>query len=347
MSLVFADNFSRYGTNTALMLNGVYAEAGGFDFALVNDPDGVSGGHVPRLTNSQASPPTIRYVLPANVSVLGTCCRVWMNNLPTAGNDTPNIITWRNVSNTQLAGLTMDTTGRLTFYDGTNTITTTGPVITANGWYHIEAKYTTSGTGAIEVRVEGLAVISQSGLGYSGHSDVYQVSSYFTGSNFSSTTMYLKDFVIWNSSGSYNNDFLGSVIVYGLDFTSDVQLNWTPSTGSNGWSILDNVPPNDSIYLSAPNPPPSPYIGDMSNLPPDVTSVKGLITWARAAKSDGGDAGLQVSVISGGSTGNGANRPITVAQTYWQDVFELDPHTSAPWLPNAVDLVEVQLNRTA
>jgi hypothetical protein len=228
--------------------------------------------------------------------------------------------------------------------NGSIIATTTSPVITANGWYHLEAILDVD-TDTFELRVEGIPVLTANSLAIVNTIAQVAIGTRTTGTG-AGRSYYVKDFVVYDGAGSYNNDFIGSVIVYNLTPTSDVQLNWTPSVGSNGYSILDNIPPVDTTFITAPNPPPAPYICTLSDLPPDVTSVKALMTFVRAAKTDGGDASLQVSLISDSSTGNGADRPITVAQTYWRDVQEIDPATSSPWLPSAVNAVEMELDRT-
>lgn len=342
------DNFSIYGTNKALLLNGVYAEATqtGTDLEIESDPDGISTGNAMLFHVAQTGTPVLRYALQTLDNIVGWAGRVWMNNLPDADNKRPDVITFRDASNNQYLSLRIETTGRMSIYGDGGTHTTPNPVVSANGWYHVEVKYNVSGVGHIEVRIEGVTVIDAD-LAYAGHGQTYQLSTYYTGTNQTGPNMYIKDYVIWNGAGTHNNDFLGSVLVVNLKPTSDVALNWTPSTGANGYSILDNVPPDDAQYLTAPNPPPSPYVCGMSDLPPEVTSVKGIMTFVRAAKTDGGDASLQVGVISAAVTALGANRPITVAQTYWRDVFEVDPATTASWLPAAVNAASMQMNRTA
>jgi hypothetical protein len=88
----------------------------------------------------------------------------------------------------------------------------------------------------------------------------------------------------------------------------------------------------------------------MTSLTGDITSIKCVMTMVRAAKTDGGDGSLQNGLIShpsaGPVTGLGQDRPITTAQTYWRDVFELDPKTAAPWLPSSVNQAHLQINRT-
>jgi hypothetical protein len=350
MTMVHMDNFTIYGDVDALLLNGVYAENNGS--VLVVDPDGVSSGEVIRIGGGSAGFSTtagIRFVLPANATKVGMCGRIWLDSLPDGAHGTPIPLAWRDGSNNPIACITIDTTGRIDFrkgdYADAVVASTTNPVLTATGWYHMEGLLDTVAD-TFELRIEGVTVLTAAALAIAA-----TISQVFIGTRVTGTSAVhpfdWKDFVVYNGSGTHNNDFIGSVLVVNLTPTADVALNWTPSTGANGYSILDNVPPDDAQYISAPNPPPAAYVCEMSNLPIDVTSVKALMPFVRAAKTDGGDASLQIGIKSGASTALGTDRPITIAQTYWRDICEEDPATAAPWLPSAVDAARLQLNRTA
>jgi hypothetical protein len=357
MALVHADNFSIYGTTAALMLNGVYADTP--SVSLVTDPDGISGGYVMRISSNGTG--GVRYVLTSASTTVGVAARVWCTNLSFEFYIRPTIAFY-NSGGAIFCFVEFDTTGRAILKTGSTTGTTVAtsvnPVITANGWYHLEAKLVTGAgaTDSFELRVEGQTVTwdaSVTGIDLTADS-IYQVflgNGHFHSNAPSTDTNYYKDFVIWDDSGSYNNDFLGSVLVTNLLPTSDVDLNWGLSTGTEGYSILDNIPPVDGTYIYAEDDPlPDPYVATLSDLPDDVTSVKGVITFVRAAKNDGGDGSLQVGLISDPdgtpATVLGTDRPITVAQTYWRDVFEEDPATTAPWLPAAVNDTNLQIDRT-
>jgi hypothetical protein len=277
MAIAHADNFSIYGTGsaaTAFMEDGVYAQANG---RPVTDPDGISSGYVlSHLYGSGNTRIPWRYVLQDGAeSTVGIALRTWFSPLPEESNK-DRIMQWVDGSNNVLAYLYVTTTGALAMtITGGSTYTSTVPAITAAGWYHIEAKYT-HGSGALcsfEVRVEGIAVagLTQTDVTAT-DSDISQCSSWRDQIS-NTSNVYTKDLVIWTGSGSNNTDFLGSVLVTNLAITADVSLNWTPSTGSTGWEILDNIPPVDTDYISADDTPPAAYVGTLSDLPAEVTRI--------------------------------------------------------------------------
>jgi len=342
MSLEWMDNFGIYGVGgQARMLNGLYAEINNSTLVADPDPSGTGETVLRMVTNGGDA---WRRVLGGTRTRVGVAMRIWMASLPPGAPALPMPVRFRDGSNNALCDLRIASTGALEFhYDGlTTSISTGGPVLVANAWQHVEILVDFSTTvGEVEVRVEGVTVLSADTINTG--AGCAQVVGRF---NQGEIVAYMRDLVCYNGLGTENNDFLGTVLVVSLDVTSDVALNWTPSAGTTGWEILDNVPPNDAQFISAGDPPPSPYEGGLSNLPPDVTSVKALQTVVRAAKIDGGDGNLQVGMISGASTALGADRPITTAFTYWLDVFEVDPATGVAWTPVAVDAAEIQIDRT-
>jgi len=365
MAIDHMDNFSQYGTGSGtgstaigIMLNGLYAEVGALgntDVALTTDPDGVSSGAVFAVgTRSGSDGGFLRRVLNATQNTVGVGFRLYLSSLPTSATTNAPKLELRDSNNAVQCTITVTTTGAIRVYRGTATGgtqigETTGPAVVANAWNHIETKVLIDdAAGTVEVRVNGVSVLSLTGqdtkaTAVAGCSQ-YVIGS--VGSSFTEPFMYWKDLIVWNTSGSYNNDFLGDVKVVTLLPVSDVSLNWTPSTGSTGWDLIDETTPNDADYISADATPPAAYVCELSDLDPDVTSVKGLMTVVRMLKTDGGDADVQVSMVSNAVDGNGADRPITTAATYWFDISETDPDTTAPWTPAAVDDARLKINRT-
>lgn len=340
--------------NISYMDDGLYAFVGN-GAAINDDPDpGITGNVLLCSAGGANETNVMRFVLPSAQATVGFGCRLYMGQLPQASDITPGL-EFRDGNNAQLVSLCVSPTGiiqiRRNGLEGTIIASSSGPVLVANAWQHIEMKTLISDTvGTVEVRVEGIVVINATGLDTSG-SGLTTAGIFAATDNRQNTSAgiawWIKDLAIWDSTGSFNNDFLGSITVYELLTSSDVAFPWSASTGTTGFNLIDETPPNDDTdYIYASDPPPAASKFGLTNLPADVTSVKGLYAVVRSKKTDGGDGFLQVGMISGVSTGLGTDRPITTAYTYWTDVFEVDPATSTSWTPIAVDAAQLQLNRT-
>ena len=342
--LIFADTFNTYGTNTALMLDGLYALT--FNVGLQPDPAG-SGVNVLKATTSALTGYLTRRVFPALRTTAGAGFRIWLDGLPPSTSHIPTFA-FLDGSNGQQVAFTVDVIGRIVAHTGggggAQIGITAGPVVTANAWHHIEIKAVASLTvGSVEVRVNGVPVLTVAGANTGAGYFQFALENPASAINYS---YYLKDLVVWDGTGTYNNNFLGSVNVIDLLPDSDVSFNWGASSGTTGYNLINDIPPVDTSYISAAFPVPAASVFGLQNLPADVTSVKGMIPIIRAEKIDGGDGSLQMAMKSGASTGLGSDRPMTVAYTYWQDIFEVDPATALPWTPGAANAAQLQINRT-
>lgn len=353
--LIHADNFNIYGTDTNLLLNGRYSEVTGC--TIQSDPDGVSTPKVLRMRGSFSGTTQLRRPLDTPTSKVGIGFRLWLSSLPSNDDMRPEIAYWRNATNQAMVSVYVDTTGSLSAYvrnAGTGVIsllgTTTGPVVTANAWWHVECMFDAV-TLDLEVRVEGIPqlVLDASDFGANNPGNtVYQCGLAGRQDSVGATVFaYFKDYFWWDGIGTQNTDFLGACIVTDLRPDADTSIGgWVPSTGSTAWDILDTTAPGETPYVSADNTPPAAATMTLTNLPPDVSSVKGIVTVVRAKKVDGGDGNLQTSLISNAVESNGSDRPITAAMTYWEDIHEVDPDTAAAWTPGAVDLASIKIDRT-
>lgn len=345
MSLNHLDNFDAYGGTIGYMLDGVYAGIAGC--ALVADPDPLATGNVLR-TQSSLTTNALTVVLPVARATIGIGFRLWLPFLPRDTSETGGI-EWRDAGNVSRLAMQVNPIGGIEIRDslrGTLYAATAGPVVTANAWYHIEAKAVFGvNTCTVEVRVEGVTVLTST-FAVVG-TFTCQIVAWGT-SSFNLTFTYFKDIIVWDSAGSQNNNFMGSITVRTMIANSDDTVGgWVPAIAGPSYQMVNNEPPLDSSeYLQAAVPPITPVVLGMTDLPSDVTSVRALRTMVRARKIDGGDGNLQVSLISGASTGNGADRPITAAFTYWMDMFETDPATGAQWLPAAANAAKLKLART-
>jgi len=346
--LTHTDNFSLYGVNGQLrMLEGVYANNHGTSVTVDPDPNAPAGSLAANVNNFGHLNEGFRRIEDVDDTVVGASWRWWVDSVPQDDNDRP-VVKFLNPVAEPVVSITLNVAGGVDIRNGDTTgpvvASSDGPVITARGWYHFEVRVDSTADGNVEVRVEGRTVATILHQNYSTTLQQFMWGMWSAAGPL--YQCYYKDLTTWNSLGAHNNDFLGSVLVINLEPVADVALNWTPSTGANGFSILDNIPPDDTKYIQADNPPPAPYKCSFAPLPPEITGVRAVMSVVRAGKFDGGDGSLQNGLISSATLVNGSDRPITVTQTYWRDIFETDPHTAAPWLPAAVNAVQMQVNRT-
>lgn len=341
MTIQFMDNFQQYGTDESFMLDGIYASVSG---TLNSDPDGISPGKTILLNGSYA----LRKVLSTDLTTVGSGFRVWFPELPDGNSNA--IFQWRDNANAVQCTLSIMSTGGLQFWRGDFTTllgTSATPVVTAGAWHHIEVKALIDDTaGTLEVRVNGRVIIDLDTIDTKATSIAGCAQVVWGDNSISSERFYMKDVIVWDSLGSSNNDFIGDVQIVSLIPTGDTALNWTPSTGTDGYALIDESVPNDTDYISADDTLPDASVFTLSDLDADVVSVKGLMSFVRMFKTDGGTAQVQVGLVSGTNTDNGEDRPITVAETTWMDLSELDPDTAAAWTPIAVNAVKLRIDRT-
>lgn len=349
-----------WGLDASHMENGIYANADvGASVYMTEDPDANVDGpclNIHNIAPGNGYTEHLRYVLNSTNDTVGIACRYYWGALPLgsgAGRSLPQFNHFNNISNTVMMYLQLESTGALTVKyrndSSVQTYTTPAPCIVAGTWHHIEMKVVRSTTvGTIEVRVDGVPVIALTGLN-NGASAIAQVAwgvQNGVGQLQHPSDTYMKDLVIWNGSGSQNNDFLGSVQVYPLIPTADDTFAWTPSTGTTGYNLIDEAPTNDTDYIMADDTYPAAAVFELSDLPEDVTSIRGVKTFVRSRKTDGGDAQLQTSMRSNAVDGDGFDRPITTIYTTWTDIFEVDPDTNTTWTRSGINNSKLVINRT-
>lgn len=224
---------------------------------------------------------------------------------------------------------------------------TSGPVFTPSAWTHFSFEINPI-TGVYSMRREDRVIFSGTDPNPVGFTVGFFMATLLESSGAQGFQFNFKDFCIGDGTGTENTTHPGTVIVYDIRPNGDDGLGgWTTSSGSTGWDLLNESTPNDNGYVSAGTPVPTPCQFHMTNLPPDVSSVRGLISIVRARKTDGGDGDLQVSVTPNGADyAVGANRAITTAQTYWFDISEISPATTVRYTPVEVNNLRLRLNRT-
>ena len=236
--------------------------------SLVTDPDPSASGNVLRVTSTNNNSNTLdtRLSIPSVTDKIGCGMRFYMNSLPGSSGTRPTLLGYRDLSNSKIYDWIIETNGSLSLYEGGTLIdTTTNPVMAPKSWFHYEL-YIDLNAGEYEARIEGVTVLS--GTGLTSLENIYLVGM-SSRQNLTSNTNaqnYMKDFVLWDASGSNNNTFLGPVAVFLLKVDGDVSSGWTRSTGSSDYALLDETTPDDADYITADDTPPAASIMTLEDL---------------------------------------------------------------------------------
>jgi hypothetical protein len=152
---------------------------------------------------------------------------------------------------------------------------------------------------------------------------------------------FLDDFRSYDTSGSVNNNWLGTCRVQGLLPNGDgATLDFTRSnTGLANWQNVANQNVDDSLYLSDNNP------GDynLSTVTPLVNAP--VVYWVAVTsfiRQDDATAVTAKNVLySDGTLAYGApfNPPLTYAGD--TDIWETDPHTGSQFTGAAVNALQI------
>lgn len=209
---------------------------------------------------------------------------------------------------------------------GTTQLASVNAVLSTSAYYYVEIKTTIhSSTGTVDVRVNGVSVISLTGQntrnGGTGVVDSVQLGTDIVTSNSGTNSWRANDFYITDATGTDNTGFLGDVRIETLFPSANGTTNqWTASTGSNYTCVDETAPNSDTDYVSTR------AVGNVDQYAfQDLTATTGTVLGVAVntfdRKEDGG-ARTHAHVIYSGTLASGtAFSPSTTYMNH-QTVFE-------------------------
>lgn len=346
MSIFYADGFDHYGTGAtglANMLKRNYASAG-------NGPSTTrarTGSCA--WPGSDATGSGSRIAFDAPRDVVGVALAIWVDTLPSSeGSDVLRFMRISDTFNNQMCCLTIATTGAIRLRDaaGTTLFSSAAGVIAAGTWNHVEAKFTFANSdGECEVRVNEVTVIDVTDVAIGAPAAAEQFAWQDAAGLNGFSNWYIDDLVLWDDLGTENTDFLGDCSVFTHMPNADTaQADWTKSTGSVGYVIIDDIPP-DADYLQAS------VAGDRSDfeMPTfavgNVSLVKAVQRFSLVLKASAGTATFRQGIRSDGVDGDGAVHSPTTTGGYYNDVFNLNPDGNVPWDVPAVEDLQIYIEK--
>lgn len=257
MSIIYQDSFDHYGEGSEarlVMLDGVFAEitAGMFpDEPLIGAR---TGQYAMFMAPGAGSGNVARYAFPLDTyTEVFVHLGLYMPALPVANGDYV-IASLRTAANAVIANLSVASNGALIVTDGASVEigNSDAPVLSTGAFNHIAFRLLIgAGTGAIEVRVNKVTVITETALAL-GSTEIGQI-AWVSKLNVSNVGFYVDDVVINNTLNGINNTWLGDPRCATMFAKADDadESGWTPQPRykfGNGVLQLDGA--TDGITMS-------------------------------------------------------------------------------------------------
>lgn len=376
MARLFADGFDHYGTDETNMIDGVYASIdASVTLTTAQVATGTHSVFIDFFANNSA-PNGLRKVLPSAVTKMGAAGRFYFPGLP-SGNTSAAIFDFlsADIHRPQVTCY-VDANGRLLFYKDANwglsggagtLIATSDPIVTSNAWNHIEVQvYSHATAGWVRAAINGVHRFQATNLDtLFDASGIVSVAShqpyYGTSAGINPGDFYMDDYILYDFTGTPATDtdfaptvdgagigtnYIAELQVRYLPVNGDTaQMNWVASSGPDKYAMVDETTPNDADYIY------STAAGNLSefsvtDLPIDITYIRGVDFWGRLSKNDSGAAQTKFGSKSVAATTDAAARPLTVEATYYWDQINLDPNTSARWTKAGLDASWFRITRS-
>jgi hypothetical protein len=248
--------------------------------------------------------------------------------------------------NTEHFTLRAQSSGEVSAYRGTTHIaTSSGAGLATNAWCYIEvrAKIGNAGTGAYEIRVNGVTVLSDADEDTQNGGSAFANNVRFWGNNTSTAANRCAFDDIWivDESGSALNTFLGSQKVVAIFPNAEGDASdFTPSSESDNSAMVDeNGHDADSTYVESGTSGHQDLYAmqDLSGL----STILGVQQNLLCRETDGTPFSIKPVCKSDTTVGDGS--PLAIGGTTYRKlhrIYENDPDTAAAWTDIGLDAAQ-------
>ena len=215
-----------------------------------------------------------------------------------------------------------------------------GTVTHAAGSYHYLTLHIViaDAGGTIEWQVDGMSDTAYSGDTKPGSgSTISWVEFYSADPGLSGyNRLYVDDFII--GTGGWPGDYRWRPVVPNAD---TAQKDFTPSTGTDNYDLVNDVGPNDSEYVYTDTPGHK-DLYDLADFSLSANETIGAVMqWMRSKKDAAGDALMRPLLTSGSTESAGSSNPITTTWAYYWEIYTQDPNTGGDWDEAAIDALQI------
>ena len=212
--------------------------------------------------------------------------------------------------------------------------TSAGGVIQEDVWHYLECQATIHDTtGAIEVRVDGVAVLTLANVDNK-RTATAQLTSWYLGSRkgASANRIDFDDVYVADTTGGVNDDFLGDVRVDAhLPNGAGSTTAWTASAGNN-YACVDEAAPNDDTDYVSTDTINNVDTYAFPNLANAGGAIQGLQVLACCLKEDAGACSLAPVVRPVATDRVGTTAAIGTTYAYHvRECYDVSPETGIAW----------------
>ena len=234
--------------------------------------------------------------------------------------------------------------GALRIIDAGNvTATSVNGSYSAATWHHVELQFRfaeAAGDPMIELRIDGVAVITNNTLRTADTSDLETLDYFNIGSNESGLTSRIDDIVVHSEANFIGEHRIGTL----LPDADTVDADFTRVSGSANFEAVDEAGGPDANVLTGETAGDEDFY-DIGALPWSPTTIH-AVSVGVVSRTTGAPDKTQIGKIrSDGFLGTGATNTIGTTTEFNQDIFELDPDGSVAWVEAQVNALEIGMER--
>jgi len=205
-------------------------------------------------------------------------------------------------------------------------------------WRRVSMHIVIDNSGTIETKIDGTADISYNGDTYlSGSSNVEYVRMYINARTYYTDIWYIDDILVGTGDWPGDIRFAPALVPDG----DTAQKDWTPSTGSVNWDMVDEVPPNDADYVSVGSANHKDLYTVSDWTPGTNEEPQFLVDWMRAKKESAESVMLRSVIKSGGVESSGGSLDLTTDYAYYSRVIATEPSTGSSWTEATINAIEI------
>lgn len=332
MAVIFRDGFDGYNTSTAgLNLGAKYSTAQGTSVA------GRFGGSAIFFNGGATTFASMDSAVSSLTIHMGL-------NVQRYATTTTRPMIWLLNGVTHSFGLAIGTSGEIIAYR--MTALTTGTelgrsainTLALSTWYSIAAEIVISdASGRVTVYVDGVQVLNLTSVDT--NNGVGTVDTFMFGqSNSTSPEVYIDDLVITDSATRLTNHPRIQTLVPTSDGGT---LNLVPSTGTDHFAVVDELPASNTDYLSGST------VGDLDilglgDLTASPNSIEEVNVVGFLQKTDATAREMELGVISGPTTSAGTGFVLNSTGKRHERPLATDPNTSAAWTASGVNALQLR-----